>query len=78
MTTRAPDIDFDAPDETSCCSCPDHVGRPVLPLSAFSPDARKANGVRSWCKACESRAFVRRRKRAMVKMRLTMYGTLPE
>ncbi len=72
MTTRAPDIDFDAPDETSCCSCPDHVGSPVLPLSAFSPHPGKVNGVQSWCRECEARR--KRLARRNLRARYTMYG----
>jgi hypothetical protein len=52
------------------CTYPDHEGERLLPLSAFNKQRSKRDGLRSWCRTCQSRgrsekpeSLPRRRKR---------------
>lgn len=58
-------------DTTEMCTC---CGR-VLPVEAFSPDARKANGLHSHCRKCRAVAAAAARQRAKVRIwRNAFYG----
>jgi hypothetical protein len=64
MAVRYP-FDFDAPDGEAYCPACGYV----KPLDDFGPDARKANGRRSHCRACE--AAEKRRHRMITALRVT-------
>jgi hypothetical protein len=74
MAVRYP-FDFDAPDDeaTGFCTCEHHIGKRKLPRDMFRERPDRPAGIQSWCKACESAERVRRRRRTIFAMRLSMY-----
>ena len=48
------------------CRCALHEGERMLPLSAFGPDARKADGLKPQCKQCHGAASITSMKKPRV------------
>lgn len=66
-------VDLSAPDDEAYCA---KCGR-CKPLDDFGLNAHKANGRRSYCRACEAaaeRARYHRNKLLTLRVRFTMYG----
>lgn len=54
------------------CLSPDHEGPNTLPLTEFNKNARMADGLRSWCRACQAQDGRRCRKEKREAMALPL------